>query len=76
MAAWLRWDKPPRPTEGDERVVSRFLFLPTRFGREVRWLGFELRAQRYEAWVEYVPEIGPCDVVGWRNKGWIGAETE
>lgn len=35
------------PSEGDTRVVRRFLWFPAQFGTDWRWLEFAWLAERY-----------------------------
>lgn len=43
------------PSLGDERIVRRFLFLPTQIGYEWKWLEFakirQVYSFTYECWV-------------------------
>ena len=62
----FRWGVLPpkkRPKVGDKRVVSRFLWWPTRAGAEVRWIGFS-RVQQ-EAY------LGTYRTMKWRNVKWV-----
>ncbi len=54
----MRWR---RPTEGDERIIKRFTFMPIEIKKEVRWL--ELCYIKQEWWVPMRIDNDPY----WRN---------
>ena len=61
---WCKWYR-----EGDQRIITRFLFLPTVAlntdgVREMRWLERATVLQRFE----YAGWAGGAD---WRNKNWV-----
>jgi len=59
----MRWTSKETPTEGDERVINRFLFFPKLLGEEWRWLEWAEYKQRYAVY-EYSSNC-------WEDKEWI-----
>lgn len=55
--------KVANPKHNDNRVLRKFLLLPTRINEEVRWLCFANIQQRYEA-ENYADD-------GWHNECFI-----
>lgn len=57
----MRWNK---PSEGDTKIVDRFLFLPFRVGNQWRWLE--------QAQYEMIYTIDEYDCTGyWRTTRWL-----
>lgn len=73
MSALFKWKSKVRNPDsyiGQERLRVGFLFWPKKLDDQWRWLGFEEWIEEYQQWRDYVPELGSCDVVGWRAVGW------
>jgi hypothetical protein len=66
----MRWLHNPPPCKGDIRTIKKFLWLPTRFGNETRWLEFAMIEQSYEYFIHYHLVFGLVSCVGWRSRGW------
>ena len=66
----MRWTKPApdlRPSHLDERVVTKFAWVPITIKREVRWLETVNIVQRY-----WSPRYGTGKVIGdWVNSKFI-----
>lgn len=67
----MRWrrKKKPLPKVGDEREITRFLWLPTCINGECRWLERARTRQRYRAiaW----DDVGGAETdYGWMNFDW------
>lgn len=73
---WTASQPKPRPKVGDIRYVRRFLFLPTRIGDEVRWLGLEEIKQEAYRGACSMPEGPSRPCIKWRNVGWVPARRE
>lgn len=47
----MKFKLTPIPTSGSSRIIRKFLFLPLRIKREVRWLEFaHIKQIRMDAW--------------------------
>jgi hypothetical protein len=78
---WVKEDKTkkPRHSDGDIKVVKRFLFLPKRIGNLVRWLCFvKFEKQYWETEIKYHRTGGvfggSCTTggnTGWTDTRWI-----
>lgn len=56
----MRWNK---PTQGDMRIIKRFLLLPKTIKSEARWLEFAYIRQYYHSYN------------GWMNETWVEKEV-
>ena len=54
----MRWELKIDPLNGEERIVEKFLWIPTRIGRDVRWLEFTIIKQKYNR-------------IEWNNVKWL-----
>lgn len=73
----MRWKKKPvntktYPKEGDERVISGFLFFPECLNGEYRWLEF---AQVLQVWAEDYCNH-PYPIYKWCAVSWVEKETK
>ena len=68
----MRWKTKKKlgPKVGDRRIVTKFMWFPTTFDDETRWLERTLVEQVFRKWQHCIPEGGPVTVVGWRTIKW------
>ena len=59
----MKW-KTKLYSEGDERIITRFLFLPKRIGEDVRWLEWvKIKQEIVRSWMSPgVPCLADRDV--------------
>lgn len=63
----MRW-KLTSARKGDERTVTRFLWLPKKIGREIRWLEKATWVERYVSFGQ--DDVAGVDVLGWLEMHW------
>lgn len=60
----MRWRAEPKPKDGEERVISAFLWWPRTIGGETRWL----ETASWRQWLE------ACFFDEWRDMRWEDAK--
>ena len=68
----MRFYAVKKPTEGDIKTVTKFLWLPITLGNETRWLERATMQMQYTGFNSYVPDSKiVCRGYWWRPERFI-----
>ena len=71
---WITKTKTVSPRIGDRKVVKRFLFVPTKIGKETRWMEFaHIELECVKRIVCGGEGTKPYESWSWWNRSWHNA---